>query len=334
MTERATVVELTQIGIEGTPGTPVAATKKLRAVSIGLDIDADLDTFTPEGVKFPTLTTPITEMATGDIDGRLTFNEGLYLWSGILKSVSPGAQILDGATPTGAYPWTFTPASDTEDTVKTYTTERGGAYRAHRAAQTVINELGVHLKRDGAVEVDGSVFARRIEDGVTLTAGTTELTPVPVDINTVDVYMDATSGALGTTKLARLLTADLKLGPRFNPLWVIDSAQPSFVATVEGEFPAVVDLTLEADAQGMGLLDRMRAGDTRFIRILATGPVIYAPTNVRHTLQIDLAMKVTDPGGFDDSDGLRTIDWSLQAHHDAGWGKALSVVVTTNVAAL
>lgn len=335
MTERATVTEVTQIGAETVPGTLVATTKKLRAASISLNVDASMDTFTPEGIKFPTLTTELTEMASGDIEGRGTFNEMLYLLNGAIKSVSAGAQILDTAIPTGMYPWTFVPASDTEDTVKTFTVERGGAYRANRAGYVVINELGLSFKRDGAVELSGSVFGKAIEDGITLTAGNTELTPVPIAITGVDVYMDATSGALGTTKLARLKSADLKVGPRFNPLWVIDSSQSSYVAHVEGEFPLTFDVTLEADAQGMGVLPLLRAGTTRFVRLKATGPAGYVGgVTVNHSLIWDMCLKVTDPGDFDDDDGLRTIDWGFKAHHDATWGKAMSLVVTTNVATL
>ena len=64
----------------------------------------------------------------------------------------------------------------------------------------------------------------------------------------IDVYMDPTSGTLGTTKLTRVLNANIHISDRFGPVWVLNTANNSYVATVETEPSAELTLLVEADA--------------------------------------------------------------------------------------
>lgn len=335
MAERATVTTVTQIGVESTAGTAVAANRKLSATSIDISPSVDFDKFTPAGSKYETLSQPTMEFVEGSIEGRVAFNDLAYLLSGLLTTSAAVTQIMDSATPTGGYTWSFTPSSSADDTPKTFTIERGNAVRAHRAPFGMINELTLNFDRGGAPTVGGSVIAAALEDGVTLTSSPTSVLPVPALITGVDVYMDATSGALGTTKLARLRSAEWTLGDRFNPVWVIDSSKTSFVDKVEGQPSATFGITAEADAQGMGLLTTMRAGTTKFIRLKCTGPNIYTGgVTVNHSLTIDMACKVGDTGSFDDDDGLQVFDWTFDLVHDTTWGKALTVTLINTLSAL
>ncbi len=120
----------------------------------------------------------------------------------------------------------------------------------------------------------------------------------------------------------RVLSGELSVGGRFGPLWPLNGSDAGFAAHIETEPKAQLKLLLEADAEGMALLPAARAGDTRFARLRAIGPEI--DPGRTHLLEIDLACRVTDAAEFTDTDGIYALEWTLEAVHDEGWGRALS----------
>ena len=340
MTERSHVSEVTQLGPEatGSPGTTVAATRRLQAVDIKLDPDGEFDSFRPAGQVFDTLAYPIKEWTAGEIDGRPCYNELPYLLASVLCNVAP-TQILDGATPTGAYRWTFTPNVNGGDTPRTYTIERGGSYRAGRAGYMLVTDLELGISRDEALTLGGQAIGQRYTDGVALTTGggVLQSAAVPIKPGDVDLYLDTTSAGLGTTKLARAEGLELSLGGRWGTTWPLDSSKQSFAAHLDRPVDATADLTVQADAQGMGLLPVMRAGDIRYLRLKATGPTIYTGgVTVAHSFTVDMAVRVNELGGFDDADDEEVFGWGLDLVNDPGWsgGRALTAEVVTTLSAL
>ena len=103
------------------------------------------------------------------------------------------------------------------------------------------------------------------------------------------------------------------------------SGTTSWVGQVETEPKLSLSLTVEADAEGMGLLATARTGATKFIRIKAVSDII--ETTVPYTLQIDTAVKIGDVDSFSDEDGVYAIGYSMQGAYDATWGKATEIVV-------
>lgn len=322
MPERSALTETTQIGVETVLGTAVAATRRLAAADISLAISTEADEFRPSGQKFTTLVTQLKEWTEGDIEGRLTYDELVYL-----LSANVGTATVAATTPAGGFLWTFSPNVTDADAVKGLTVEVGAtssAVRAHRAPYVLVTELGWKIERDGAPEISGSVMGQRLEDGITPTAGATVVTggPVPVQVGTVCVFMDtaAPTNAAMATKLTRVRSVEWSYGDRFNPVWVLDCQVPGFVAHVEAEPSAEFKVTMEADAQGMGLLTLLRAGDTRYFRVEATGPQIAAgPPIVNHLFRFDVGVKLTDVGSFDDDDGLVVIEWTGVPTPTAAW---------------
>jgi hypothetical protein len=243
---------------------------------------------------------------------------------------------MDGGTPSGAYRWTFESNTFGDDAPKTFTVEQGSAFRAHRVANCILTELSMEWSRE-EISLGGSWLAKALEDGITLTASPTSLPQIPVKPADLSVYLDTTSAGLGTTKLLRALKGEFSISDRYNPLWVVDAAQPSFVATVEGEPTVEFKMTQMADAAGMASLLSMRGGTTAFLRLQAKGPKIYTGSatpigDQYHMLTIDIAGQVSDVSSFDDEDGVYAIEWTFGAVHDSTWGKAFKVeLITTTV---
>lgn len=327
MAERSSLNQNVQIGVEATPGTPVAATKRLQSVGIEPSISVQKDNFRPIGSKFNALSTLGREWAEAAITGRATYTELQYLLSSVVNTpviTTPAA---------GATQWVFTPSTRADDAPKTFTVEHGSNVRADRFAYGLVTEVGLAFSRD-AIEVSGSMMARAIEDGITLTStGVTALPLVPVLPTQVSVYLDDDYTALGTTKLTRLISGEFRLGSRFGPVWVLDAANPSFVNHIETEPDLSATLLMQADSQGMGLLNTLRNGDTKFLRIEAIGGVI-GTTAEPYRLTIDLAGKISDTGGFSDSDGVYAIEFSLLGVNDGPWDKAMQITLVNDQPAL
>jgi hypothetical protein len=327
MPERSSLNQVVQIGVETTSGTAVAASKRLTALSIEPSVNADIDTFRPAGQKYASLTSLGREWIEADLSGRATYTEIIYP----LSSVVDTATITTPGGGTTSRQWVFESDSTADDVPKTFTVEHGSGVRSARFAYGQVTELGLAFSRD-AIEVSGSMMGKALEDPFTLTGAATALALIPVQPTEVTVYMDTTSAGLGTTKLTRVLSADWSLGSRFGPVYVLDAANTGFVAMVETEPDLTLDLVMEADANGMAQLARLRDGATRFIRIEALGATI--ETTIKYTLRIDMAVKVSDTGGFSDEDGVYAIEWNFTGVHDATWGKSFSITVINTLTAL
>lgn len=334
MAERSAISQVVQLGVEVTPGTSVAASKRLQSLGFEPSPQATVSQFRPTGSKFQSLAILGQEWVEADLTGRATYDEIIYPLASVLTTPSAPTEV--GGAGSAARQWVFKPANNTEDTPTTFTIEHGSAVRAAKFTYGLVNEFGMSINRE-AVELSGSMIGRRITDGVVLTASPTFLPLIPVTPNSFDVFVDNTDGALGTTKLGRLLSMDWNIGDRFNPVWVIDSAQNSWVAHVETEPTFGCAMVLESDSAGMAFLDYLRNNTTKFVRIKATGGGI-SPGTSNYSFQVDMPVKVVDTGGFDDTDGLHTINWSFvnvaDSTFDAGAGGGLKVTVINTRTAL
>ena len=155
-----------------------------------------------------------------------------------------------------------------------------------------------------------------------------ELTAQPVIPGAVNIYVDTTFAAIGTTKLTRVLEADTSIGDRVSPLWVLNSSLNSYAATLETPADITARLKLEANSAGMAYLSTVRAGSTVFIRIESVGPALPAPdAGQNYLFRWDMAAKVENPDSMGDTDGAYTIDWNFRGVHDASMGGVLAVTL-------
>ncbi|HPD40013.1 MAG TPA: hypothetical protein PLD43_00460 [Anaerolineae bacterium] len=328
MPERATLNQVTQVGVETTPGTGVAANKLLQAFSITPGIQANVNRFRPVGGKFTTIAALGKEWIEARIEGQACYNHLAYLLSSVLAYAAPAQQ---GAT--AAYLWTHKPAQTAEDAIKTFTVEQGSSVRAGKFAYGLVTEFTLRFDRE-TVEVSGAMLGQAYQDNITMTAAPTAVAVMPVQPTQIDVYLDSTSGGIGTTKLTRALRGEFSIGDRFNPLWAINSAVSGFAAHVETAPNATLKLLVEADSVGMGPLTALRAGDKRYLRVKAVGPLI--ATSYYYTLQLDLCGVVAEVGEFSDEDGVYGIEWTFEAAYDSAWsgGTALQAQLTNVLTAL
>jgi hypothetical protein len=328
MAERASIFQGVQIGVEATPGTGVAANKRLPSLSIEPSPKVETKTFRAMGNKFASLVVPAKELVQAKLSGPVTYDEIVYLLSSLLSYSAP---VQQGAT--AAYLWTHAPAVDQADTIKTFTVEQGGAVRAHKFVHGLVTGLSLEFS-PGGVELSGDMIGKALVDDVVMTAAPSSVALMPVLPFHLNVYLaDAYAGLATALPLNRALSVSWELTDRFGPLYALKrAAGTSFDAVVEIEPKLSAKLKLEADDEGMEMLETLRAGDTRFLRIEAIGETI--EDDEEYSLIIDTAVKVSDVSEFSDVDGVFALEWSLTGVYDPTWGKATQVDVVNTLTAL
>lgn len=162
MADRSTISQLIQIGVEATPGTPVAATRQLTSLSIEPSIKSDVKEFAPMGFKYNTIDVEGKEWVEASAKGIPSFNEIVYPLSSVLTATTP---TLLGS---GVYQWAYSPSSSTPDNPKTYTVEHGGPVRADQFANGIFSGYTFNFSRD-AVDQSGTLVGQRLVDPFTMT---------------------------------------------------------------------------------------------------------------------------------------------------------------------
>lgn len=327
MAEVSALAQVVQLGVEVTPGTAVAATKKLASLSIEPSPEMSVQTFRPAGQKYATTAVQHREHTALAVSGIPTYDEIVYLLSSCLCTATI-------TTPGGTSPrlWTFAPSSTAPDTVKTYTVEKGDATKCYDIPYCLFTGFSLEIGTDD-VSLSGSAIGKAMITGQTLAGGATQLAMKPIARKHFSLYLDDTYAQIGTTKLTRAFTGSIELSDRFGPLFPIDAALAgSFAAHVETEPNLGGKLLVEADAAGDALIANLRSGATKYLRLQAEGDTI--ETTYKYSLKIDAAVKLTNVSGLSDQDGVYAIDFEYAAVTDSTMGAALKVEVQNTLTAL
>lgn len=323
MTEKATIFQTVQIGIETVAGTPVSANKKLLACSIIPKASIESESFRPIGNKYPSFAVLNKEWSESTIEGKLTYNEILYLLSSLISQPTP---VQQGTT--SAYKWTFVSNTSTEDTGKTFTVEQGDGNTAWRAAGVRVSGISFTLNRNEC-SISGTAIGEPIETDITMTSNPSSLTPKLVLPAHLKLYMaDSQSGLNSASPASRGFSLTWELTNKIGLAFPIGQDP----VTVEIEPTLQATLRVATDTTGLSLWSNLRGGTTKWFRIKAEGDTI--EETYKYTFQIDFPAQVLNVGEFSDNEGIYVIDYTLQGIHDATWNKAFSIDVITNVQAL
>lgn len=323
MGEKSTIFQGVQLGIESVAGTAVPANRKLLAVSLIPQDRTEAEAFRALGNKYPSLVTLNKEWGELAIEGKLTYNEILYLLSSLISQPTP---VQQGGT--AAYKWTFTSDTDGEDAGKTFTIEQGDANNAWRYAGVRVSGLTFTFNRS-AVGISGSGLGEAVETGITLTATPTSMTPRPVLPTHLSFKMaDTQAGLAGASAMTRGFSMEFALMDKIGLAWPVGQDAVA-VETVPG-FSA--KLKLATDTTGVALITTMRAGSTKWFQIKATGALIAAP--YYYDFQLQFPAQILDPGEMADESGIYAMEYNLAPVHDATWGKSFQIEVIADASTL
>lgn len=323
MAEKASIFQSVQIGVESTPGIAVPANRKLLATSLTPSVKTEGDTFRAMGNKYPSFAVVNKEWTEVGIEGKLTYNEILYLLASLLSQPTP---VQLGQT--NAYKWVFVSNTSGEDIGKTFTVEQGDATTTWRSTGVKVSGLEFTFSRE-EVSLSGSAIGRPLETGIGLTTNPISLTPRPILPIHLSLYMASGRAELDTVQpLRRGFALTWSLTDKYTLAWPI--GQPPVV--IESEPTLEAKLKLATDEIGLGLIAAMRNGETKWLRLKAEGSIIEAP--YLYTFQIDFPFQVLEVGEFADEDGLYLVEYTLTGIHDTTWGKAFEISVISDMQTL
>jgi hypothetical protein len=327
VTDRAVVFEGSQVGVEVTPGTSVAANKRLLSTTFTPGISSEMQNFGPRGSKFDTIVIGNKEWTTAGISSVGNFTDIMYLFA--MMWGAPATTTPAGGTVSRQHVWT--PVSFGPDNPKTLTIETGSSIRAEKFSNAFANSLSMAVSR-GEITFGGEILGLATSDGITLTATPTDIEQIPIAADTISIYLDNTGATLGTTQLLRAISAGWELSGKAGLVWALNRAKTSFSGTYEKKPGATANLVVGADSAGMAFLTDWRNEQIKFLRIEAVGPII--ETTIAYKLMVDIAVRIQSPDQKGDEDGLLTQPYGFTIVHDATWGKAMQVTLINKIASL
>ncbi|MFZ6028039.1 MAG: hypothetical protein ACOYYS_10015 [Chloroflexota bacterium] len=163
MTERASIFQNAQIGLETTPGTAVAALKVLGSLMVTMGMQFETSSYRPSGYRFKTVVAPNKEWASSKISGPISYSEIPYLLESLIKTVT--ATTPGGGTDSRSR--VYAPTTKTADTKKTWTLEQGDQTRAQRVTNGLVTGLTFNFTRNECT-IDGTLLSKALVDDIHL----------------------------------------------------------------------------------------------------------------------------------------------------------------------
>jgi len=282
----------------------------LGAAGIAFQPQVETRTIRPSGAKFPTAVQLAREWMAMAISGDATYEDLLYL---LTSAIGNGVETTGTAL--------FKVLQNTVDNVEYFTIRKGDATEGEQTMDAVVVDFGIAFSRE-AVELSGSMIGR----AMTMDVAQPALSYLPVsaiDPNDICVYWNQTS-ADGTApaKLTRALRGAWNIAGRQNPLWVLDCAQSSYIAVVEGSEPSITaTVQVEADDNGLNFVDYLRTADDGWLEFR-----INEPADPKYASFKTHAM-VANIGELGDQDGVYAYEVGFEGVHDGTWGTSVEAKV-------
>lgn len=337
--ERAIATSIIQIAPETTPGTPLAATKRLASIGLNMAQDADVGFQGPTGYLFDTIQYVNREWATSDVHGGPSYTELQYPLSslmGVAAITTPASGVL-------TRDWVFNIIHNRQGTPKTYTIEQGDidAGTAERAAYCFFQSMNMNFSRDGGNDLGGSVMGQIIDFAHPLTDPTTVvgIPQVPIEPNEVNLYLDLTGAGIGTTQWVDAFSVGWSIDSRWGVGYPLNRAKPSFDRHYATKPNPTMTFSVANNANGRDLITYFRGHQTIFIRIDGLGPKIETvgsgpAVDYFYMYQMDMAVQLSAAFSPADINGLATLDWTGRIVYDSTWNKAMTAKLRNNQTAL
>ncbi len=312
---------VSQFGVESTPGTAVAANRFTPTLNWNLSRNIETKSFRARGNRTPTTSVQHKKMAQGSVEGILDYNSIMYILSGIFPHPTR-TQI--GAIQ--AFQGIWTPGLRTVDSArKTYTVEIGNENGGEKYAFGQLKGFDFEAGQDDFT-VKSDAIARYPVDGITLTATPTDVGERPVERNDINVYIDDTFGALGTTLITHAQAESLTLGDKFKEAF--------FHNRTAGEFEDVIDVPYEPkfsfetahNAQSKAILAAITNNPYKFIRWEAQGASLGTSGTERFELiRIDMCAKFESPESMINDDEVYAYKYNCALLPNASLGSFMQV---------
>lgn len=153
----------------------------------------------------------------------------------------------------------------------------------------------------------------------TLVAGGADITSIaqsPVSRMHVDIFVDDTYGARGTTKVTQAYAGDFKIGDKVQPFWALNTDYDSFQSTVRVAADVTCSFSTPHNSQSRALYNAVKTNPWKWVRLLAKGNEIDTGVN-NETIRVDVAAKFGNPEKQEDANGVFGYKFNFNSLHNA-----------------
>jgi hypothetical protein len=268
---------------------------------------------------------------TGTWEGKLAYNDAPDLWAGLLKG---------GVAPVGATAktHTFQAASLTQDTFPYFTDYWGDDVLTDWiiGGSGIINGLTLGFDEDlGAWDVNADLLFARAQFGGPTGGLTVDSSPTWVYGADTEVFLDATTGAIGTTKLVDSVhRASIAVTPNNDPKRFANGSNTRFQLSNYGRGAREIEITLGVAKTAATIAERQRIDDAppaeRYIELRSTAPeIITGSTPYSQSVRCPVRLiSATDVEFGENNTGY---EFTYRARYNSVLAYAIKVVtVTTN----
>ncbi len=304
-----------QLGVEVTPGTAVAGSKRLPSLSIDLGPSVESKSYPSHGQKFSGNSVVHKQWSEGSLEGPLSYSDIIYALATMFTPPAP-------TTPAGgalSREWKFVPLVSGNETLKTLTVEAGDSIAAEISTNVAVTGLTFNFETDD-VKINGNVIGRKPTVG-TMTGSPTTLEQIIASARDIDVYMGPTLGALGVTlfqagnKLTDAISGSFGIGDKLVPRWVHNTDFESFRDFVETRADLTLNYMTEHNAQSRTLYSTLGDNALVYLGIRITGPIIEGA--IPYIFEIVSPAKVSG-AEQSDADGVYAYNYTFMPEPTSG----------------
>jgi hypothetical protein len=307
MSVRAAVFEGFQVGVESTPGTPVAGSTKLRSFKCLMKEMSNDQKYPSQGALFDSATVLGEEWSEGDFTGWAGYTEDVYFLDSIFGLVSPTT------VSTTAKQRIWTPGTGPQSPMA-LTIEQGQASRAAQYAFGFCNSIKYTGNRK-QVQKSGKIIARAMNDGFTLTASPGVIALVPMLPKQGSIKLVSGSGnystLAGATPTRRGFEWSFEYNSAYGTLFPVVNDQASFDDIVQLAPTTQFTLQAERNSAIMALLNTYRNADIVYFDVNYTGSAIGSSPPTNYIFDLQIACEIMKAPDFSETDGVAMGLWTF-----------------------
>lgn len=319
-----------QLGRETTAGTAVAATTIWRG--LGTMEDRREVVFPEETVGY---LSGLDRAYTPYLAAGLTMESVPATFEQLPHILEAGIATVTATTDGSGYVRTYTLATTTVPTIKTYTIEAGDDQQEEEMEYSFVESFRLEGKAKEAVMVSADWVGRQVTAS-SFTTGISVPTVEEILFLSGKLYIDATTGTIGTTQKTQTLlgmTLDVKCG--LVPVFSADgSLHFTFLKSVPAE--VTLQLTFEHDSTSTAEKSAWRAGTSRLIQLKFEGSALQTAgtTYSKKTLIVNLAGRWEKFDKLGEQDGNDIVTGTFRARYNPTAARFAQIIVVNEVSSL
>jgi len=319
-----------QLGREGTAGTECDATILWRGV--GTIEDALETVFPEEDIGY---LSGVDRTYIPKVEARLSMDATPCTFEQVCHILEAGVKTVTATTAGGSHQYAYAFPTTAANTIQNYTVEGGDNQQEEQFLYGFVTDFNLSGTAGEAVMMSANWIGRQVATG-SFTTGIAVPTVEEVLFNKGKLYIDETSGALGTTPITtQFLDFNLAVNTGWVPVYTGDGAL-YFTYNKSTPPELVCDVTFEHSTTAVAELANWRAGTARLLEIKFEGSAL-GTTGTAYslkTLKIDLTGKWESFAKIGERNGNDIVTGTFRARYNATDTTFATITSVNNQASL